>query len=377
MRFLEKERGTLELLLAGLDAALCAHGLEALEQPASPGFDEFRRANGPALLVPAEHGGIGADPVQALHVQRAIATRSPSLAVATTMHHFSVASLVETSSVSEGMEWMLLEAIAKQRLLVASGFAEGRTGQAILSPTMTAEPDGDGVLISGVKKPCSLSRSMDLLTASVLVPRVDGDGVQMAVALIPAGDPGVSVRPFWKSFVLAGAQSDEVVLDRVKVPANLLVRTDIGPEDTLDSLQTSGFLWFELLMTATYLGMASALAERVLLDPGISSAVRAGIVVDLEAAMASAEGVASGMVLGLRGESAFAAALVARFAAQGAIERAVARCVEALGGMAYVAASDVAYLAACSAALGFHPPSKSRMTNALCDFFSGQPLRIN
>ena len=64
---------------------------------------------------------------------------------------FSVASLVETSRTSQGFEWMLLEAIARQGLLVASGFAEGRPGQAILSPTMTAEPDGAGLRISGVK----------------------------------------------------------------------------------------------------------------------------------------------------------------------------------------------------------------------------------
>ncbi|HSV68071.1 MAG TPA: acyl-CoA dehydrogenase family protein [Mycobacteriales bacterium] len=129
---------------------------------------------------------------------------------------------------------------------------------------MTAVAHGETLVLSGRKKPCSLARSMDLLTASVSVPRADGDGQQLAVALIPRATPGVEVRPFWNSFVLAGAESDEVVLTDVEVPPDLVVRTEAGPGDTLDSLQTTGFLWFELLMAASYLGMASALAERVL-----------------------------------------------------------------------------------------------------------------
>lgn len=376
MRFLHTEREALEALLPGLDAALAAHDLDTLERPGGPGLAAFKAARGPALLVPTEHGGLGADPVQAVRVQRAVAGRSPSLAIATTMHHFSVATLVEASRSGNGMEWILLEAIAGDGLLVASGFAEGRTAQAILSPTMTAEPDGSGLLVSGSKKPCSLARSMDLLTASVVVPRTDGTGQQMAVALVPAGTPGLQVRPFWNSFVLAGAESDEVVLKDVRVPAELVVRTEIGPDDTLDTLQTAGFLWFELLMAASYLGMASALAERVLTTGRAGAAEQVDIAVELEAAMGCVVGVARGMTLGLHGEQAFADALVCRYAAQDAIGRAVRRSVELLGGMAYIGSDDVAYLAACTAALAFHPPSRARMAEPLRDWFAGQPLRV-
>jgi len=376
MQFMHKERATLDRLLPGLDSALAEYDLTRLECVGSPALTDFRTARGPALVVPTEDGGIGADPVAAVHVQRAIASRSPSLAVATTMHHFSVASLAETGRVGGGMEWMLLEAVAKQGLLVASGFAEGRTGQAILSPSMVARPDGDGVRVSGSKKPCSLSRSMDLLTASVALPRADGPGEQMAVILIPADAPGVRVKPFWNSFVLAGAESDEVILEDVLVPGDLVLRTEVGPDDALDELQTTGFLWFELLMAASYLGMASALAERVLASRRVAAAERAGIVVELEAAMVTVEGVARGMCLGMTGEPAFAEALMCRFAVQDAISRAVQRSVEALGGMAFIESSDVAYLAACTAALGFHPPSRARMSDELCDYFDGQPLRV-
>jgi alkylation response protein AidB-like acyl-CoA dehydrogenase len=187
MRFLKRERDTLDQLLPGLDAALGALPLSELERPDNIGLKAFKAAGGPALLVPTEYGGLGADPVHAVRVQRAVASRSPSLAVATTMHHFSIASLVEAGTQSLGFEWMLLEAVAADALLVASGFAEGRTGRAILAPTMRAEVRGDKVVLNGSKKPCSLSRSMDLLTASISLPAEDGTGEQMAIAVVPKG----------------------------------------------------------------------------------------------------------------------------------------------------------------------------------------------
>src|SRR5215470_7888523 len=290
VEFLSNERETLERLLPGLDETLREIGLAVLERPGSPGPQAFRDAGGAGLLVPVEHGGLGATPLDAVRVQRAIGARSPSLAVATTMHHFSVASLVEASRHSSGFEWMLLTAIAKDRLLLASGFAEGKTGQPILAPTMSAARRGDRIFISGVKRPCSLSRSMDLLTASVLVP--DGSGRdQLAVALIPAGSPGLTVNPFWGSWVLAGAESDEVVLTDVEVDPGAVVVTEVSRDAQLDPLQTAGFLWFELLVTASYLGVISALVEQVLHRPEIAASERAAAAVAVQAATAGVEGV--------------------------------------------------------------------------------------
>lgn len=376
VRFLRRERDTLEEFFPGLDSALTAAGLAELEQPGSTALKAFKAAGGPALLVPAEHAGLGADAAAAVRVQRAVASRSPSLAIATTMHHFSVASLVEASARSQGFEWMLLEAVARDGLLVASGFAEGRTGQAILLPTMRAEVRDGKVVLNGSKKPCSLAHSMDLLTASITLPAEDGSGEQMAVALIPKGTEGVAVRPFWQTFVLAGAESDEVVLTDVEIPMDLVVRTEVRPGQQLDDLQTAGFLWFELLMTASYAGVASALVERVLTAGKADASLRAEIVVEIEAVMAMAEGIAAAVSLGHAGERAFADALICRYAAQDAIGRVVRRSVEALGGMSYIGSGDVAYLAAVSAALAFHPPSRARMAQPLCDYFAGQPLRV-
>lgn len=373
MRFLEPERETLETFLPGLDDRLAALPLKERERPQGPALTLFKEAGGPGLVVPSEHRGLGASAVQAVRLQRAVASRSPSLAVATTMHHFSVAGLIQAYEATKGLEWMLLEAVADQRLLMASGFAEGRSGQSILASSITARQDGEDIVLNGVKKPCSLSASMDLLTASVSLDT--GDGPQLAVALVSASSPGVSVHPFWGTAALAGAESDEVRLKDVRVPAEMVVRTKLGEDGSLDGIQNVGFIWFELMMAASYLGMASALAERVLARDRTDVAERARILVELEAAMGAIVGAASLLDGdGPVGQAALLQSLVVRFSVQDTIDRVVPRCLESLGGMSYVSGDETSYLAACAAALKFHPPSRAWSSQALCTAFAGGPL---
>lgn len=376
MRFLERERAALRHCLPGLDEALAAIPLGDLERPESPGIKLFREAGGAGLIVPAELGGVGADALEALRVQRAIGSRSPSLAIATTMHQFSAASLIAVSETTDAMAWMLLSAIAKDNLLLASGFAEGRPDGQILRPTMTATPAADGVRVSGVKRPCSLARSMDLLTASVMLPRLDGPGEQLAVALIPAKEEGVSVSPFWSSFALAGAESDQVTLTDVLVPPDLVVRTEVAEGEQLDDIQNAGFLWFELLVVGSYLGAASALVERVVGADRVSDTERLRLLVTVEGAMAAAENVARQMADGLGSRQLLVEALLVRYTVQDAIATVVPRAVELLGGLNFMSSDEVGYLAAAVNGLCFHPPARAKMAVPLASYFAGNPLEI-
>ncbi|MFI6618228.1 acyl-CoA dehydrogenase [Streptomyces sp. NPDC050528] len=375
MRFLERERAVLTKLLPGLDESLRAVSLMELESPRSPGIGLFRDSGGPGLVVPVSCQGKGATALDALRVQRALGSRSPSLAVATTMHHFSMATLVGLVTDGEGLEWMLVEGVASGNRLVASGFAEGRPGAGILSPSMTATVGPDGVRISGVKRPCSLARSMDLLTASVLVPGEGGVREELAVALVPAESEGVSVSGFWSSSFLSGAESDQVTLTDVLVPPELLLRTSCS-DGRLDELQTAGLVWFELLMTGSYLGVASALVERVLCNERVPESERVRLLVETEGAMAAAEGVARRLDEGCPDESTLADSLYVRYSVQDALARIVPRAVELLGGLNFMSSDEVGHLAACANGLSLHPPARSRMTGPLATHLADGPLTV-
>ncbi|MBB1244038.1 acyl-CoA/acyl-ACP dehydrogenase [Streptomyces durbertensis] len=379
MRALDAARDTCERYVPGLLDALAEHPLDTLERPASPAVELFRTHGGPALVIPKTYSGLGASPLEAVQVTRALAAASPSLAVATTMHHFSVATLfsLADSLQSGGVEWALLEGIVEQNLLVASGFAEGRPGRGILEPTMEARRDdsGKGYLVNGSKKPCSLSSSMDLLTASVALPGPDGTS-ETAVLLVPRQAEGVTVHPFWSSWALAGAESDEIRLTDVAVDEQQVMRTELGESGELDELQTVGFVWFEMLISASYLGIASALAERVT-DAGRGAvSERARLVTRLETATLLLEGVARMIQDGETGNAALGKALVARYGAQDAIGDTVRGAVELLGGMAFIGGGDVGYLAAASHGLSFHPPSRAGFAEPFVEHVGGKPLRL-
>src|SRR5262249_55407573 len=120
MHFLHSERRTLSQLLPGLDDGLAKIPLTATESPGNPALPLFRAHGGPALLIWTAQGGLGATPLQAVQIQRALGSRSPSLAVATTMHLFSVATLLEILAVEPLPALsLLLERIARERLYLA------------------------------------------------------------------------------------------------------------------------------------------------------------------------------------------------------------------------------------------------------------------
>lgn len=368
---LDRERATLDRLLPGLDDKLSGIPLADLERPGNEGLTAFRSAGGAGLLVPTEYGGLGASMRDAVRVQRAIGSRSPSLAIATTMHHFSVGSLVELAAARAGLEWAMLSAIAENRWLLSSGFAEGRSAQHILSPAMRAVRTDGGIRVTGEKKPCSLTWSMDLMSASVVVSDPAGGPDALGIILIPANSPGIERKAFWATPVLAGAESDHVVLRDVFVDDALTFYPQDGR--AMDPIQSRGFVWFELLIAAAYLGMASGLLERVLAAGRGPAETRAALAAEVQAATGAVEHVAM-LAPELAQDELLAAALFARFGAERTIERVAMGAASAAGGLAFVSSPDIGYLVSACRALSFHPPSLASAAQPLTAFLTGEPL---
>nr|WSW64753.1 acyl-CoA/acyl-ACP dehydrogenase [Streptomyces sp. NBC_00995]WSW71200.1 acyl-CoA/acyl-ACP dehydrogenase [Streptomyces sp. NBC_00995] len=379
MRSLDTARDMVEFYHPGLVKALADIPYAEREAPDSPVIDLFRAHHGAGLLVPKEYGGHGASLVEAVQVQRGLGSLSPSLAAAVTMHHFTVATLYALAAEADRLtpaQLELLASVVSEQRLLASGWAEGRTQQNILTPSVTAEPVPGGFRLNGAKKPCSLSRSMSVLTASIAVPGRDGRP-ELALALVPAATPGLSVSPFWGSDILAAAQSDEVRLENVMVPDELVVRTTAEDPHRLDDLQTAGFIWFELLISAGYAGAAAGLTEDLLSSGRGSPEERADIVIQTESAFELLVGTARAIRDGLAGDAAVAAVLIARFAAQSGLVRATGQALELLGGMDFIRSGDHARLAASVRPLAFHPPSRASSAAALVQYVDGGPLELS
>lgn len=368
MALLTKERETLQRLLPGLDDKLQELPLIVMETPGNPALQLFREHGGPGLVVPKEYGGLGATLLEVAQINRALGSRSPSLAIATNMHTCTVVAIPPSESTAA-----LLQGIAQDNLYLASAFADGRAGSSVLVPNLVAEQTSNGWLLSGSKKPCSLSQSMDFLTASVILPSPSGyGGKELALATIPADSPGIQVKPFTDRWVLAGSETNEVVLTRVEVPQEYI--SYFGNSDELNSAISKAFLVFELFVSACYLGVASALVERVFTGKKGCEVERVSLAIEVEGAMAALEGSAHMIMHGYEDADAVAKSLFVRYAVQRSIERVTGHAAELLGGMAFMCASDVVTLYAAARALAFHPPSRTSIAPALDKYLMGEAL---
>jgi alkylation response protein AidB-like acyl-CoA dehydrogenase len=365
--FLIRERAVLEQSMPGLDTKLVAVGIEALERRGSPGIELWRDAGGPGMMIPRNEGGGGTSAADAMKIQLALGSRTPSLAVATTMHHFSIATLLAVPE-QAGVRGNLFAKVATGRRIVASGFAEG-TGNGILSPIMTGRTYRSSVIVSGRKRPCSLAESMDLLTFSV-----EHEG-QLAIALVPANLPGISRKPFWRNDALAGAQSDEIVLDEVRVPRSMFSYS--GEPGELGGVERTGLVWFELLITAAYTGAVAGLVELALQHERAPASEVIRCISGIEMAASALDGLAHRLDESVQGTDLLRDALTVRYGIQDALDGIARLAAEVCGGTMFASSNTITSLLSAGRALAFHPPSRHVMSTPLVSFVRGQSASLH
>ena len=362
LSLLNRSRDLLERYAPGFDERLAAIPSAQREAPQSEVIALFKQHGPVGLLVNREAGGLGANILDAVHVQIALGARSPSLAVASTMHQFSVASLLALTQNGGGAEGLLLAAVAQNRLLLSSGFAEGTSGAGILDSAMQAVHTPDGVLLSGSKKPCCLGQSMDLLTASYI--RQTPGGEELMVALIPATAAGISRNPFWQNSALAGAESIEVRLNEVLVPERMVFSA--GYTHQLGDVQTVGFIWFELLICASYVGACASLIESVTDAARWTAHHRVDLAADLQLAISALEGAALDIERNPQDlPNVLARLLLVRYGIEQRLAQLSDQAHAMLGGMAFITSNLSSNgLMACRG-LQFHPPARISMATNL------------
>ncbi|MDQ2821166.1 MAG: acyl-CoA/acyl-ACP dehydrogenase [Pseudomonadota bacterium] len=372
-RLLAPARALLEQYAPGFDAILSEMPYGQREAAHSPVIGLFKKTRLGGLLAPTESGGLGATALQAIQVQYALGSRSPSLAVATTMHQFSMASLVAMVKLGGGAEVLLINAIATQGLLLASGFAEGVPGRGILDSGLTATAAPGGVHISGSKKPCSLAHSMDLLTASYVRPSPNGE--ELMIALIPAASPGLLRKPYWHNHALAGGESDEIVLENVFVSDKMIFSA--GCKAQLEPVQVIGFIWFELLMSASYLGACAGLVEQVVVRQRWNDSDRVDLAAELQLAWFALHGAAHALASELARDDLLASVLLLRYGLEKLLARVSVAAHEMLGGNSFIASADSSnWLAACRG-LCFHPPARISMYSALGPYLGAAQFSLS
>lgn len=371
--FLFEERCVTEKFMPELVASLESIPLLELEQGASKRIaDLFRNSGRPGLTVAKSLGGGGVSANSMAQILTWVGAHCPSLAIMMTMHHHTIAGMMAGSTFFPEMQG-LLSAVAKDRLLTASAFSEGRAHAHNLDSKMSIQRTTEGFIINGSKKPCTMAHHFDLLTLGVNY--VDSDlKTHIGIGMAFADNPAIERRNFWATNYLSASDSHEIIFSDLFVPNSLMClnsQIDQQLDPTQHGIGENLFaIWFQLLAAASYLGMASGLAKRALDHNKGSLDDRAMLLIDLQGASAALQGLANQISANKFGPRDLARAQSIRFSVQEAIHRVSTRAFEILGGIAFLASEEPAYLLVATRLLAFHPTSKLANASYLCQKFS-------
>lgn len=350
-------------------------------------FQALRESGYLAMPVPAQFEGGGASLLECAAAQRRLAAADPGLAIGVNMHLFSVGVMVEHWRRARDSSWLLLEAIASQRRLVASAFAEPGLAGSLLRSHCTATRVEKGYRVSGVKMPCSLVGRSDLICLQLQLPE---DGPEsLLVALVPTDSEGVRVERTWDTLGMRASESDTLRLDDCFIPDDLVFHR-CRPGFDADEVFAAGLVWFCITATATYLGVAAAMLEAVRTALGKArvrhlDAVRAQLpsvqsaMGELTAGIATHELACIGLARSADADGAdprglLPAALALKHTAVDVCTRAVAEAAELVGAQSYGRRGPFERLLRDVQAVRFHPPVRIATRQILGRWALGYPF---
>lgn len=208
-----------------------------------------------ALVIPEEHGGLGANLVDFCLCQERLAQGCGATALAINMHLFGLGSMVERGDILRPRVQQFLHAVGRQRQIIGGGITEPETGGNWGLFVSRAVKEGDSYLLNGRKAFTSLAPVIDLFMIMVTIQDPDA-GLRGGTFLVPKSTAGLQIVETWDAMGMRATASHDLIITDCRVPLDYAVRIrpigEILPEDI------SVFAWFSLSVAAIYTGIAIA-----------------------------------------------------------------------------------------------------------------------
>jgi alkylation response protein AidB-like acyl-CoA dehydrogenase len=214
----------------------------------------------PALTVPAELGGMGADLHQFARYQERLARGDGATALILTMHHMLVGGEAEARLWPPESFAEVCRVVREDGGLINSSSTEPGAGSPSMGglPKTVAEPEdgssGGASLsrwrITGRKSFTTGAPALAFMRVSARVTPDRGEPYA-ARFLVRLPAEGVAIEAGWDPAALKAAANDDVIFDRA--PAVMLYRED--------QRGCEGNIWFQVAIAATYLGIGQAAYE--------------------------------------------------------------------------------------------------------------------
>ncbi|QSE94751.1 acyl-CoA dehydrogenase family protein [Rhodococcus pseudokoreensis] len=192
------------------------------------------------FAIPQEWGGLGMNLIQ--DVELAMELGYTTLALRSmfgTNNGIAGQVLVNYGTDEQKARW--LEDIASGDVVASFALTETGAGSNPVGLRTKAVRDGDDWVLTGEKRFITNALIANLFLVFARTRPADGDGLGVAVFLVPSDAPGVQVGSKDRKMGHAGSTTATVHLDAVRVPSSALVggREDVGYRAALASLARS------------------------------------------------------------------------------------------------------------------------------------------
>lgn len=243
--------------LPALTAALAADAAEHDRDASFPyrGVAAVHEAGLLTATVAGASGGPGGGLADTVRILRALGEGDPAVALVTAMTLFTHALQARSGGWPEEAYQLLLEQSATRPVLVNALRVEPELGSPVRGglPQTVAVLRGDHWELSGHKV---FSTGAEALGWMAVWARTDEPSPRVGSFLVQGGSQGVTVLPTWNHLGLRASRSDDVLLDRVRVPLDRVAGlAEPGGGGGRDEI---GGAWNSLGLTALYLGVARA-----------------------------------------------------------------------------------------------------------------------
>ena len=222
-------------------------------------FAEIRASGLPALVIPTEFGGWGADLLETIMTLETLAQGDGSTALSLSMHMQTMGSAVESGTWPRPLFAQICRDAVERGALINACATEPELGSPSRGgkPKTTATPlptngtDSPRWRINGRKNFASLSPTLDYF----IIPAALDDGSGDVARFVVPNSDGIEIVETWDAMGMRSTGSHDIILRDVDVPAgNIIGRSD-------SSKPTKGGqanAWFMLAISAVYLGVAEA-----------------------------------------------------------------------------------------------------------------------
>ncbi|MEV6899931.1 acyl-CoA dehydrogenase family protein [Amycolatopsis sp. NPDC051372] len=187
--------------------------------------------------IPQEWGGLGLDLVQDVEVAMALGYTSLSLrSMFGTNNGIAGQVLVGFGTEEQRARW--LPGIASGEIVASFALTEPGAGSNPAGLRTAAEPDGDGWVIDGGKQFITNATEAGLFVVFARTRPASESGTGIAVFLVPADAPGITVGPKDAKMGQEGSRTAEVTFTGVRVGPEALVGGDgeVGYKAAMTSL---------------------------------------------------------------------------------------------------------------------------------------------